>query len=55
MYRGVYHGSQKHDPDLNHVLDRAWSGGLQKIIVTGGSLEESKRALDIAQTDGKAP
>ncbi|XP_022128481.2 putative deoxyribonuclease TATDN1 isoform X2 [Pieris rapae] len=53
MYRGIYHGLRKHDPDLHKVLDRAWSGGLNKIIITGGSLSESKEALELAQTDSR--
>lgn len=53
MYQGVYHESKKHPPDLDDVLDRAWSHGLSKIIITGGSLVDSKKALDLAQTDGK--
>lgn len=52
MYMGVYNGSKRHEPDLSQVLKRAWEAGLQKIIVTGGNLEESKKALEIAQTDG---
>ena len=52
MYSGVYNGSQKHKPDLTHVLERAWSLGLDKIIITGGNIEDSKKALEIAKTDG---
>lgn len=52
MFRGVYNGSVKHTPDLESVLDRAWSAGLRKIIITGTSLEESKAALALAETDG---
>ncbi|KAL4569938.1 hypothetical protein LXL04_025586 [Taraxacum kok-saghyz] len=35
------------------VLSRAWSAGVDRIIVTGGSLEESKEALTIAETDAR--
>lgn len=52
MYQGIYHDSKKHAPDLSEVLDRAWNQGLKKIMITGGSLEDSKKALDLAQTDG---
>lgn len=38
MFMGRYNGSDKHPPDLDSVLDRAWSAGLEKIIVTGESL-----------------
>lgn len=53
MYQGVYHDSKKHAPDLADVLNRSWNQGLSKIIITGGSLEDSKKALELAQTNGK--
>ncbi|KAE8746490.1 hypothetical protein FOCC_FOCC006725 [Frankliniella occidentalis] len=53
MYQGIYHESKKHAPDLSDVLIRAWNQGLTKIIITGGSLEDSKKALDVAKTDAK--
>lgn len=53
MYQGIYHGSQKHQPDLDKVLERSWSNNLSKIIITAGNIEESKKALEIARTDGK--
>ena len=52
MYQGVYNGSPKHEPDLDKVLERSWENNLSKIIITAGSLEESKKALEIAKTDG---
>ncbi|XP_049876661.1 deoxyribonuclease TATDN1 [Pectinophora gossypiella] len=51
MYQGVYHGSKKHEPDLQKVLARAWSNGLDKMIITGGSLSDSKKAIDLARSD----
>lgn len=53
MYSGVYNGSKKHEPDMQQVLERSWSAGLRKIIITAGNLEESKKALDFANSDGK--
>lgn len=53
MYQGVYHGSQKHQPDLDKVLERSWKNNLSKIIITAGNVEESKKALEIARIDGK--
>lgn len=53
MYQGIYNGTQKHEPDLGKVLERSWSNNLSKIIITAGSLEESKKALEIAKTDGE--
>lgn len=53
MYQGVYHGSKKHEPDLELVLKRAWEGGLTKMIITGTSLSDSKTALELAKTNSK--
>lgn len=53
MYAGMYNGSKKHEPDLMHVLERSWNAGLSKIIVTGTSLSESEKALQLVKSDGK--
>ncbi|XP_002987836.2 putative deoxyribonuclease TATDN1 [Selaginella moellendorffii] len=53
MFKGMYNGKQYHPADLPMVLSRAWNAGVDRIIVTGGSLEESKQALEIAQTDDR--
>lgn len=52
MYQGIYNGTQKHQPDLDKVLERSWNNNLSKIIITAGNLEESKKAVEIAKTDG---
>jgi len=49
MYQGDYNGSNKHPPDINAVLSRARAAGLVKMMVTGGNLEESKKALELAK------
>ncbi|CAM8884850.1 unnamed protein product [Rhodiola kirilowii] len=53
MFKGIYNGKQYHKADIAAVLSRAWSAGVERIIVTGGSLEESREALAIAETDGR--
>ncbi|KAK4281736.1 hypothetical protein QN277_013194 [Acacia crassicarpa] len=53
MFKGIYNGKQCHVSDIATVLSRAWSAGVDRIIVTGGSLEESREALAIAETDGR--
>ncbi|XP_056636784.1 deoxyribonuclease TATDN1 isoform X1 [Diorhabda sublineata] len=50
MYSGIYNGNKKHEPDLLQVLKRSWQSGLDKIIITGGNLEESRKALELAIT-----
>lgn len=49
MFRGIYHGSQKHHDDFADMLCRSKENGVEKIIVTGGSLEDSKAALELAK------
>lgn len=54
MYRGEYHGkSDVHPPDIDAVLDRAWSAGLDRIILTAGTLEEAKSALQLCSRDDR--
>ena len=52
MYQGEYHGSKKHEPDLDAVLERAWKHGLDKMMITGGSLEDAHKALEIVRSHG---
>lgn len=52
MYEGIYNGSKKHQPDLEQVLKRSWEFGVDKLIITGGNLEESRKAIQMAKTDG---
>ncbi|KAH9039944.1 hypothetical protein EDB84DRAFT_1587653 [Lactarius hengduanensis] len=49
VFRGRYRGRQKHDDDLSHVLERSRRAGVMSMIVTGGSLSESKLALRFAK------
>ncbi|KAI5059378.1 hypothetical protein GOP47_0025697 [Adiantum capillus-veneris] len=53
MFKGIYNGKRYHASDLRAVLERAWNSGIDRIIVTGGSLEESREALCLAETDGR--
>ena len=49
MYSGEYNGSNKHPPDLESVITRAKAAGVVKIMVTGGDLEESRAAIQMAK------
>uniref|UniRef100_A0A1I8P2V7 Deoxyribonuclease TATDN1 n=1 Tax=Stomoxys calcitrans TaxID=35570 RepID=A0A1I8P2V7_STOCA len=53
MFRGLYGGSQKHQDDLELVLKRSWTQGLQKMIITVGTLNEADEALSLAQKDDR--
>ncbi|KAL6236123.1 hypothetical protein BDW75DRAFT_229810 [Aspergillus navahoensis] len=49
VFQGNYHGKQVHESDLDDIVQRARDVGCQKFMVTGSDLEESKRAIEIAQ------
>ncbi|THC88835.1 hypothetical protein EYZ11_011719 [Aspergillus tanneri] len=49
VFRGEYHGKQVHDNDLDDIVQRARDVGCQKFMVTGSDLEESWRAVELAQ------
>ncbi|XP_065570724.1 deoxyribonuclease TATDN1-like isoform X2 [Artemia franciscana] len=53
MYIGIYGGNTKHPQDLMNVLQRSWDAGVDKIIITGGSLSESKEAIKTAHCSEK--
>ena len=48
MFRGEYHGKTYHEPDLDVVLRRAWDVGVEKVMVTAGTLPEAREAIDLA-------
>jgi len=50
MFKGIYRGKEKHPSDFEEIMDRAWSNGLKKIVITAGTLEESREALKLART-----
>jgi TatD DNase family protein len=49
IFAGNYHGHQRHAPDLKAILERARDAGCEKLIVTGSSLSESKKAVALCQ------
>lgn len=51
MFQGIYNGSSKHPPDLFDVLERSWIAGMQKIIVTCGSMSDYESAFEIVNKD----
>lgn len=48
MFRGVYHEKQKHQDDLENVLQRATDAGVQAQILTAGALSETREVLAVA-------
>uniref|UniRef100_A0A0G4F759 TatD related DNase n=1 Tax=Chromera velia CCMP2878 TaxID=1169474 RepID=A0A0G4F759_9ALVE len=49
MFQGWYNGKQKHEPDLKLVMERAKKAGVQKMLVTGGSLSESEEVIRLCR------
>lgn len=43
--------TSRYQDDLALVLKRAREGGVEKIIITGTNLEESKEAIEAIQTN----
>lgn len=49
MFRGMYHGKNVHEDDLQDIIDRAVEAGCRKFMVTGSDLLESRHAVDLAR------
>ncbi|KAJ7706355.1 hypothetical protein B0H17DRAFT_1036873 [Mycena rosella] len=49
VFRGSYYGKQKHEDDLNALLERARNAGVSGMIITGTSLGESQEASTLAK------
>jgi len=50
MFNGVYNDKQRHETDVELVLQRAQSVGVSKTIVTAGNPEDSARALQLVSS-----
>ncbi|OTB16206.1 hypothetical protein K445DRAFT_317186 [Daldinia sp. EC12] len=49
IFRGQYHGTQRHPDDLSAVVSRAREVGCHKLIVTGSDFISSRHALEVAK------
>ena len=49
IFRGIYHGRQSHEDDLEQVVQRARDIGCTKFMITGSDLKESAHAVDLAK------
>jgi len=49
VFRGSYRGKQKHENDFQAMLQRGIDVGIEKVIVTGGNVNESKEAIELCE------
>lgn len=49
MFQGIYNDKKKHESDLHAVLERAVSMGVSNILVTGGSIQDSSKAMTMSR------
>lgn len=49
-FKGIYRGKQYHPADFPNTLDRALSAGVEKIVLTGMSLDDVSTNLEIAKS-----
>mmetsp|Transcript_6777 Transcript_6777/g.13970 ORF Transcript_6777/g.13970 Transcript_6777/m.13970 type:complete len:336 (-) Transcript_6777:81-1088(-) len=47
---GIYFGKKRHEEDFDLVLERALEAGVTHVILTAGTLRESKKALELVET-----
>jgi len=52
VFRGIHRGRRKHADDFEAVLERSRAAGVKSMVITGGSLQESKEALKLAKQHG---
>ncbi|KDQ14435.1 hypothetical protein BOTBODRAFT_66043 [Botryobasidium botryosum FD-172 SS1] len=52
VFRGRHRGSQKHPDDFDDMMKRSAAAGVKTMIITGGSLKESREALKLAEETG---
>ena len=46
---GIYFGKKRHDSDFDLVLERALEQGVTHVILTAGTLRESRKALELVE------
>ena len=53
QFTGSYHGRTKHESDLDAVVARARGHGVERMIITGTSLDETRGAVEMASRYGE--
>ncbi|EKM83928.1 hypothetical protein AGABI1DRAFT_33246, partial [Agaricus bisporus var. burnettii JB137-S8] len=52
VFRGIYHGKQKHQDDLDEMKKRCEAASVKSLIITGTSLRDSHHAIQLAKENG---
>lgn len=47
MFKGKYHGKKQHETDLSNILNRCRLTNVDKLLITGSSLEESRHSIKL--------
>jgi TatD DNase family protein len=47
-YKGKYNGKDVHDPDFDHVIERAHKYGVKKFLFASGYLHDAIDSLDLS-------
>lgn len=50
MYKGTYNGHHQHNEDIEAVLQRAVEVGVRGVLLTGGSLKQSRAVIDMCKS-----
>ena len=53
MFSGTYRSKERHESDFDLILQRSWDNNVKKIVITAGTLEESKKALELSMHDDR--
>lgn len=53
VFRGWRRGKQAHPSDFQNILQRAFDVGVEKVFISGGTLPDSRKALELAKTHDK--
>lgn len=49
MFCGLYHGKKYHESDIPNILTRAYQRNVKTVLVTGSSIEESRKVIKLIQ------
>ncbi len=55
QFTGSYHSKRKHESDLPSIIQRAKERGVEKVLITGTSISDSRAALNLAKQYGVSP